>query len=132
MAPAWATRKTAASAIWWLGRIVAILLVGMVVAFAIGEGPPNPFHGSARENALTLAFLVVLVGFVVGCFRDGPGAILVIGGLLGFCLIQFAACGRFPGLGPLPFLAAPGVLFLTSFLLRRHERGSDDSLRPGD
>jgi hypothetical protein len=113
-----ASKMYAAVAIKWAARVTAILLFGMVLAFAIGEGPPNPFHMTARENAQTAAFFLVWGGLLVGCFRDGLGGALVLGGLLAFYLINLAISGRLPG-GAFPLFAVPGVLFTAGFMLRR-------------
>jgi hypothetical protein len=121
--------ETVATISRWLGRITATLLLAMVIMFAIGEGPPNPFHASASANLQHAAFLAVLVGCAVGCFRESLGGVLAIVGLAAFYVINFAGSGRFPG-GAFPLFALPGVLFLASHFLRRKERPGEDHAGP--
>ena len=46
----------------WSARILGILFLFLIAAFAIGEGVPNPFHASLPENLLGLAIVIMIKG----------------------------------------------------------------------
>jgi hypothetical protein len=50
----------------WTARVLGILILLTVAAFALGEGVPNPMHCSLREDLLSLSVLTMLVGIVAG------------------------------------------------------------------
>ena len=57
----------------WTARVVGLLVLLTIAALAIGEGGPNPFHLSLRENLLGLGLLTMMSGIVVGWKWEGTG-----------------------------------------------------------
>ena len=98
---------------WWLGRVVAALMVMMVSAIIIGEGAPPVWRMPLSESAMFFMLVAMLGGCVVGMFRRVVGALLIAVSLLGFDLFNVAGSGRLPG----PFIhlfLVPAVLYLLS------------------
>ena len=69
----------------------------MVVAFAVGEGVPNPLRLTAPECIQFSAFGIVLAGLLVGFRWEVCGGVAVLGGLAVFYATEVAAAGRVPG-----------------------------------
>jgi hypothetical protein len=92
----------------WTARIIGIALLGLIVAFAIGEGVPNPLRGSIRENMLTVALLTMIVGQIVAWRWEGIGSLLILGGFALFAIVNHGV--------PLNIVFAPwlvtGLLYL--------------------
>ena len=51
-------RKCGMTIFYWLVKGAGLVLLGLVLVIAIGEGPPNPFKLSLRELALMVSLLV--------------------------------------------------------------------------
>jgi hypothetical protein len=103
----------------WSARVTSLLLLGLVIAFVIGNGRPPNVLGQPRTVQLEFAAMgLMLFGLLLGWVREGLGGLLVILGLAAFNLVELAVNGR-PALGAFPLFAVPGVLFLLSALLRR-------------
>ena len=69
-----------------------LVLLGLVLVIAIGEGPPNPFKLSLRELALMVSLLVILGGTVCAMWRQGVGGVVMTGGWIVFSIVN----GRLP------------------------------------
>ena len=67
------------------GAGIAILL--LILAIAIGEGPPNPFKLTGRELLLMAFFLATLVGLALAVWRQLIGGIVILTGIAGFTII---------------------------------------------
>ena len=67
----------------WTARVVGVALLGLIVAFAIGEGVPNPLRGSLRENLLTAGLLTM-----VAWKWEGIGSLLILGGFALFAIVN--------------------------------------------
>jgi hypothetical protein len=112
-----------ANGLRWTARLLALMLASLVLLMAIGEGF-NPGRLTTAELILTVPFFVVWIGLLLGWRWEGIGGILVVAGVAGFYLIHFAQTGfgRFPMGWVFPMMAAPGVLFLVCWWLRRQRR----------
>ena len=104
----------------WVARRSSLALAGLVLLFAIGEGF-NPIKLRPAELALAVPFWACCLGFCLGWRWEGWGGLLVVGGVVGFCLVHFAVTGfgRLPRGWAFPALAVPGVLFLLCWFWRR-------------
>jgi hypothetical protein len=98
------------------------LLVAIFVMFAIGEGMPGPRTmfpwPPTSVTVYSLAFLLLLVGFLAGWLWEMAGGIIATAG--GLLLVAAAAYwhARF-SLVLLALFMAPGPLYLASAILRR-------------
>jgi len=75
-------------ALRWAARIIGAFVVLLIVAFAIGEGVPNPLQQSIAVNLSFLALLVMLAGIVVAWKREEIGGALIIAGFGCFAAIN--------------------------------------------
>jgi peptidoglycan/LPS O-acetylase OafA/YrhL len=106
----------------WAARVTSLLLFGLVMVIAVGQGgPPNPFRQPRPVQLEFAAMGLMLLGFIIGWVREGLGGLLVLLGLAGFNAVELAVNGR-PALGAFPLFAVPGALFLLSALLGRRSR----------
>lgn len=106
----------------WTARISSISCLGLLLLFFLGEG--FPLRGaSAQSLALAACFPVgVIIGTVIGWWRDLLGGIVAIGSLVGFYVLGRLFSSSFPhGFAFLAF-AFPGFLFLLSGLLALRAR----------
>jgi len=102
----------------WSGRITGILLVGLVLVFMVGVGPPNPLELPPSAQVELLGLLLVLTGCVVGWRWDWLGGLFVVCGFAGFLVTELIVNGKPPG-GAIPFFLVPGVLYLLSYAMGR-------------
>ena len=72
----------------WAARTVGTGLLVLIATFAIGEGVPNPLHGSLPENLLTVGFLTMIVGQVVAWKWEGIASLLILGGFALFAIVN--------------------------------------------
>ena len=100
----------------WTARIVGSLLVLVCTMIAIGQGIPNPFSqpGTVRLGFLGLA--LIFGGIVAGWRWEFSGGAMSI---LGWCVFVAAVMRPRGMTGFVAALAVPGVLYVTSALLRR-------------
>jgi hypothetical protein len=111
----------------WAARLSSLILLLLVVAIAIGEEQlPNLLREPTSVRIEFVAFMVIVIGLAIGWVREGLGGFLILAGLAGFNIVEFAVKGR-PGLGLFPYFAAPGTLFLLSAWL--HGSGHRQSAR---
>lgn len=101
----------------WSARITGLLLVGLVLLFIFGEGPPNPFQQPLRVQLEFVALFLMVVGFLLGWRWEALGGITAVGGFALFFAVELIVHGRAPG-GAMPFFVVPGVLFLLSYGVR--------------
>jgi len=100
-------------------RVTGTLLFAMVCVIMVGEGgPPNPLKLSPEENLQMAGFAVFTVGLVVGWWRVGLAAAMVLGGLAFFYVVELVATGSLPG-GAFPLFFIPGLLYLAAHVLAR-------------
>ena len=103
----------------WTARIAGILLVVVLLVFAIGEGMPNLLTLPIWDQIAFLGLALIMVGILLGWRFELAGGIMA---LVGFFLV-FVSLFIGKGLSLTGFfiaLALPGVLHITSAVLRQH------------
>lgn len=107
----------------WTARILSIISAGMLLLFILGE-EFNPAKITAREWIGLLFFPIgVVIGLIVGWWREGTGGAITIFSLLAFYLI-FGWLLNHEWLGGwFIVFAAPGFLFFIYWLLTRPQAG---------
>ena len=107
-----------------IARMVSFALFLLVALVIAGEGLPDVRAFSRGEIVSAIMFVVMIAGLGVGWWRELAGAILIVGGFLGFMASEYAASGdvgnerdihAVPVLGSalLPLLAAHEETVLT-------------------
>ncbi len=106
------------SIIGWIARSLSILTVGLLALFLIGE-PTNLRTVSVQTLLLIVFFpLGLIVGLVIGWWRELAGGIVSAGCLVAFCLLNWTFNGRPPNVAPLLIFAVPGALFIIAGIIR--------------
>jgi len=103
----------------WSARITGLLLVGLVLIFMVGEGPPNPFNQPPPVQIEFLGMALMLVGFLAGWRREGAGGLMAMIGFIVFAATEAIVNRRPPG-GAIPLFAVPGVLNLLDYGVRKN------------
>jgi hypothetical protein len=75
----------------WTARAIGIGLLGLIAAFAIGEGPPNPLRGTIPERICYFAVLMMIIGQFMAWKWEGVGALLILGGYCLFAVVNHGA-----------------------------------------
>jgi len=109
----------------WTGRILGVIFISFIVFMffsyaAAGQGFPNPFNQpiSLWFHGPLAGIILMMVGTLVGWrWETAGGLTAVIGVLLILASQKYGVKGM-----PL-FLGLPGILYLVSAALRRHEQG---------
>jgi len=101
----------------WTGRVVGILLVGVTLLIAIGEGMPNPFTQSFVIAIGFLALALALLGILLAWRWELPGGIMSLVGCVMFIRVERLSVAQTVFI---ILLSIPSLLFLGSALLRRH------------
>ena len=113
--------SVAASVIKWIARVFSIVFIGIILMFFFGETDfSQPVQFTSAEWIGLLFFpMGIVIGMIVGWWREGIGAGITVGSLLAFYLLDLIVTGTFPS-GPFFVLfASPGILFGVSWLLSR-------------
>jgi hypothetical protein len=112
-------RKLLAAVCRWTARIVGTLLVVSVVCIAIGEGMPNPFAQPAMIQVGFLALAMIVIGILAGWRWELFWGIL---STVGWCLFVGSVVGVKRLNVFISLLALPGILYLISARLKRHNK----------
>jgi hypothetical protein len=106
-------------ALRWSARVLSILVVGIVLLAAAGEGL-NLSHFTGRELVLFLFFpFGVCLGMALAWRWEGLGGGVTLASLAAFYLVDRLTSSSFPRGFALVALAAPGFLFLLCWLWTR-------------
>jgi hypothetical protein len=102
-------------ALRWLARVLSLGTIGIIGAFAFGEGTPT------AAEWLLLAFFPIglVVGLVLAWWREIPGALLALGSMAAFYAIHFVSRGTLPAGPYFAVLVSPAVVFLAAGLTSR-------------
>ena len=75
-----------------LANIAGAAMLLLVLAFLVGEGPPNPFTLPTRQLIMMIFFFSACVGLALALWKQLIGGIITLFAMAGF----FIANGRFP------------------------------------
>jgi hypothetical protein len=119
------TPAIVAGFIRWIAKVWSIASVGLILLIFIGEAlqPTAPLPTSQEWVGLLLFPFGVCLGIIVAWRREGLGGGITVGSLLAFYAWLRVVSGRFPGGPYFALIAAPGILFLVSWLLSRYGKG---------
>ncbi len=89
------------NAVCRLAKIAGVGMLVLVLAFAIGEGVPNPVTLPVRQLFMLVFFLIALAGLALALWKQQVGGIVTVLGMIGFhitngkfsCGWAFAAIG---------------------------------------
>jgi hypothetical protein len=82
------TERRIVTVVRWTARTIGIALLGLIAAFAIGEGVPNPLRGSLPEHLLTIGFHAMIIGQTVAWKWEAIGSLLILGGFALFAIVN--------------------------------------------
>ncbi len=107
--------------IHWTPRIIGTLLFLILIAFAIGEGIPNPIKQPFAVQIEMIAMLIMWLGLLIAWKSELIGGILILLGYTCFCGVEWQAPNiKFPfGL----FLLA-GLLYIFSWWHGKRNKSS--------
>ena len=111
------TTSLSATVCRWIARIVSAFAIVVIVIIAIGEGMPNPLTQSAIAQVGFIGLALIVVGFLAGWRWELTGGIL---SLVGICLIYEPTRMNGKITWFFAVMAVPGVLYITSHLLRSY------------
>ena len=107
-----------------LARVASIASITLLLLLFVGEG----FHPSeiSRNEWVGLLFfpIGVVIGMVIAWWKEGVGAVVTMGSLLGFYLVWGYLLRNHIGGWAFIVFASPSVLFLVHWLLYRRELNS--------
>lgn len=98
----------------WSARVSGLLLVGMVLLFLVGEGPPNPFQQPPAVQVEFLGMILMVSGFITGWRWEAAGGLMAVIGFALFAATEWIVHAKLPH-GALPLFAVPGILYLLSY-----------------
>ena len=102
----------------WLVRIYGTLLLALVLAIFIGEGPPNPLKQPPGVQLELFGMFAMCVGLVLGWKWQNIGAILILGGIMMYHIVE----KRLLLMGAFPLFDLAGILYLLSWLLTKLQK----------
>ena len=111
--------KMLASACRWTARILGGLLVTLLIIIAFGEGMPNLLTQPLVVQIGFLALACIVVGLLAGWRWELAGGIL---STAGWCLFVGSVIGLRRLSVFVSLLVLPGILYLISAVLRRHNK----------
>ena len=111
--------KLLATIFRWIGRVFGLVLIGLTLLIATGEGMPNPFTQPLVIQIGFLAMALVLLGILLAWRWELSGAIM---SLAGWVLFVGAERVNWRHSMFLILLCVPSLLFLGSSFLRRHQK----------
>ena len=109
--------KLLATIFRWIARIIGIVLVGLTLILAIGEGVPNLFTQPVVIQIGFLALALVVSGILLAWRWELPGGIM---SLVGWVLFILAERVHWQHSLFFILLGVPSLLFLGSSFLRRY------------
>ena len=105
----------------WIARLGSLASIGLLSAFLIGEGGVTLQLSMGEWLGLLLFPGGVIIGMILGWWREGWGSVLVFVSLAAFYVQQFMLDGNIPR-GPWFFIfALPGLFFAVSWWLSHRE-----------
>ena len=103
----------------WAARIWSVASVVVLLGFIFGEGIQAPTP--AEWLGLLFFPLGIMIGMILGWWREGLGGAITIGSLAAFYLVQIVTAGTLPRGWAWLVFATPGFLYLLSWERSRTE-----------
>jgi hypothetical protein len=109
------------SVIRWAARILGLFSLAFILLFFFGEADfSQPLQLDPREIVMIIFFPIgVILGNLLGWWREGLGAIITISSFTAFYLADLIFSGTWPSGPYFALLASPGILFALYCLLSR-------------
>jgi hypothetical protein len=103
----------------WIARIVSTFALMVAIVFVVGEGLPNLAELPLADLLLTLVFLAMLVGVVLGWRWEAAGGVVALVGFAAFLGLEYVARGSASLNGFLALFPTAGVLYLFCWWRRK-------------
>lgn len=78
----------------WIINFIGIVTLAFLLAFIFGNGIPNFFELTTRENLLLLCFFIIIIGIIYSFWKKIIAGILVLVGSSAFWLINLIFTGN--------------------------------------
>jgi hypothetical protein len=120
------TASTAARVLRWTARVWGVLSLAFMAVMVGGEVifPHAPFPTPLEMLGMLFFPVGVCAGIVVAWWREGLGGAISVGSMIVFYILLYFMRGQFPRGPYFALVAAPGVLFLLSWVLTARQRSS--------
>jgi len=105
-----------------VARVLGLGTAIFIVAIAAAQGKPDFESFPPREIALFVALVVMLVGLLIGWWRELVGAILIFAGLATFLVLERIGSGTIRAGGPFALFPIVGLLYLIYWWQTRQPR----------
>jgi len=102
-----------------IARVFSFSLFLFVMIVVAGQGLPDVRAFTRGEIVSAVMFVGMSVGLLVGWWRELAGAILILGGFLGFLASEYAASGDIGMSGIFMLFPLSGALYFLYWLLVR-------------
>ncbi len=102
----------------WTARVLSLGVLGLILMFCIGERA-NPVTILAETPFATIFFFTSCVGLTLAWKWEGLGGLLVVGGMAAWKARVFDIWSWVPTGPAFAVIAAPGVIFLAAWWLKR-------------
>lgn len=110
------------STLRWVARILGSL-IGLMALFGVGEALTYYLERTSEITTprvlVWVGFLLILLGCVVGWFKELAGSLLILGGVVLLVAIALLTPSEFRNAWTLSIPALPGLLYLYVGLARR-------------
>jgi len=107
----------------WMINFIGIITLAFLLAFIFGNGIPNFFELSLKENLLFLCFFIIIAGIIWSFWKKLIGGILVLVGSFAFWLINFIFTGS-AWLGfYFWFFPILGIIYIYYWLKTKNKKG---------
>lgn len=103
-------------------RVLSVALLILVFMMVAGEGFPRLSETSPREVLLSVSFVAMIAGLVVGWLSELVGGLLIVFGFGAFMIVEYAATGDAGMSWVFALFPAAGVLYLLFWQLAKRVR----------
>ena len=105
----------------WTGRVLTLFSVAFILLFFFGEADFTQTPRLSGQEMVSLLFfpLGMILGNVLGWWREGLGAVITLASLCIFYVLDLVFTGTFPSGPYFALLASPSLFYALYWILSR-------------